>query len=161
MSDIQILTKEHNPHIDTPQELIDSTIERVESILKDKFPDYLSFGNGSFTISRGSTQVMLIVRPFTSDDTCIECMANVVFGAKITEDLMKFLLRKNAELHFGAFGLLFDDTISFAHSISGSNLDENELLNTLNAVATIADYYDDIIVSVNGGSRASDFFEEL
>ncbi len=161
MSDVQIVTKEHNPNIDTPQELLDKTIERVESIIKDKFPDYLSFGNGSFTISRGSTQVMLIVRPFTNDDTSIECMSNVVFGAKITEDLMKFLLRKNAELHFGAFGILFDDTISFSHSISGANLNENELINTLNSVATIADYYDDIIVSVNGGTRAQDFFEEM
>ena len=161
MSDVQIITKEHNPHINTPQDLIDATISRVESILKDKFPDYLDFGNGSYTISRGSTQVMLIVRAFTDEDTCIECISNVVFGAKITEDLMKFLLRKNAELHFGAFGLLFDDTITFTHTISGANLDENELMNTLNSVATIADYYDDIIVSVNGGSRASDFFEEL
>jgi hypothetical protein len=161
MSDIQIISKEHNPNIDTPQELIDKTINKVESILKNKFPDYLTFGDGSFTISRGSTQVILIVRAFTNDDTSIECMANVVFGAKITEDLMKFLLRKNAELHFGAFGVLFDDTVTFSHSISGANLDENELINTLNSVATIADYYDDIIVSVNGGSRAQDFFEEM
>jgi hypothetical protein len=40
---------------------------------------------------------------------------------------MQFLLRKNAELHFGAFGLLFDNTIVFQHSIAGSNVDGNEL----------------------------------
>lgn len=161
MNDITIVTKEHNPNIDTPEELINSTIERVENILKESYPDYLSFGNGSYTISRGSTQVMIIVRPYTADDTCVECIANVVYGSKITDDLMKFLLRKNAELHLGAFGLLFDDTITYSHSISGANLDANELLATLNAVATISDYYDDIIVSVNGGKSAKDFFEEL
>jgi hypothetical protein len=99
---------------------------------------------------------MIIVRPFTDEDSCVECSANVVIGAKITPDLMKFLLRKNTELHFGAFGLLFDDTITFAHSITGSNLDENELLTSLNSVATIADYYDDVIIEMAGGKRANE-----
>jgi hypothetical protein len=159
--DIHINSKEHNPYADTPEALILATRERVESILKNKFPEYLNFEGGSYTIAKGSTQVSIVVRPYTHDDTSIECTANVVYGAKITEDLMKFLLRKNAELHFGAFGLLFDGTISFSHSISGANLDENELENTLNSVATIADYYDDIIISVNGGKRATDFLGEF
>lgn len=147
--------------IDTPQELIDMTIRRVNDILKEEFPDYLSFGNGSFTISRGSTQVMIVVRPFTSDETCVECLANVVTETEITPELMRFLLRKNAELHFGSFGLLFDDTITFSHSIAGTNLDANELITTLNSVAVIADYYDDIIVDLSGGKRAADVIEDL
>lgn len=147
--------------IDTPQELIELTIRRVNDILKEEFPDYLSFGNGSFTISRGSTQVMIVVRPFTSDETCVECMANVVTETDITPELMRFLLRKNAELHFGSFGLLFDDTITFSHSIAGTNLDANELITTLNSVAVIADYYDDIIVDLSGGKRAADVIEDL
>ncbi len=147
--------------IDTPQELIDMTIRRVNDILKEEFPDYLSFGNGSFTISRGSTQVMIVVRPFTSEETCVECMANVVTETEITPELMRFLLRKNAELHFGSFGLLFDDTITFSHSIAGTNLDANELITTLNSVAVIADYYDDIIVDLSGGKRAADVIEDL
>lgn len=161
MKDIQIQNKEHNPDIDTPKELIDCTINKIENILKVKYPEYLQFDNGVFTITSGSTQVMILVRPFTNDDACIECSANVVYDATINNDLMKFLLRKNAELHFGAFGLLFDDTITFSHSISGANLDENELLNTLNAVATIADYYDDLIIAQNGGKRAGDLSFEL
>jgi hypothetical protein len=152
---------EETTFIDTPQELIDLTVRRVNDILKDEFPDYLSFGNGSFTISRGSTQVMIVVRPFTSDETCVECMANVVTETEITTELMRFLLRKNAELHFGSFGLLFDDTITFSHSIAGTNLDANELITTLNSVAVIADYYDDIIVDLSGGKRAADVIDDL
>ena len=87
--------------VETQQELWDRTIENITSILTENYPEYLVFGNGSFTISRGSTQVMIIVRPFTDDETCIEFLANVVTGATITEDLMRFLLRKNAEIHFG------------------------------------------------------------
>lgn len=154
-------TSEINPNILTPNSLITETIEKVENILKNKFKDYMHFDNGAYTISRGSTQVMLIVRPYTNNDTCIECSANVVNGAIISNDLMLFLLRKNAELHFGGFGLLFDGTIIFSHSISGANLDENELTNTIDAVATISDYYDDILVREYGGKRACDLNQEL
>lgn len=147
--------------VETPQELLDQTTEKVKKILEEHFGDYISFEEGSFTITRGSTQVMIVIRPFTMDDTCVECIANVVTGANITNELMRFLLRKNAELHFGAFGLLFDDTITFSNSLSGKNLDVNELKTSLNAVAVIADYYDDIIVEMAGGKRAADLVEDL
>ncbi len=151
----------NNPQIQTSDELIQKTIVDVEAILKDKYPNYMRFENGAYTISRGSTQLMIIIRPYTDDDTCIECTANVVNGAKITNELMQFLLRKNAELHFGGFGLLFDGTIIFSHSISGANLNPNELTNTINAVGTIADYYDDLLVQEYGGKRACDLNQEL
>ena len=147
---------------ETPVELINQTIEKVENILITHLPDYLNFGNGSFTIAFGSTQVMIIVRPFTSEDTSVECISNVVSGAHITNELMNFLLRKNAELHIGGFGLLFDDTIIYQHSIAGTNLDANELLTSIKAVAVIADYYDDEIVAMAGGKRAADLeFSDL
>jgi hypothetical protein len=143
-----------------PQEVIDKTIEKVNKILNDNFPGFVAFGDGSFTISRGSSQVMIVVRPFIKNETCVECIANVVMGANITPHLMKYLLKKNAELHFGAFGLIFDDTITFSHSITGTNLDENELTVTLNSVAFLADYYDNIIVEMAGGKKALDYVED-
>jgi len=73
---------------------------------------------------------------------------------------MQFLLRKNAEMHFGAFGLLFDNTIIFQHSLAGKNIDDNELLTAVNAVAIIADHYDDEIVEIAGGRRSKDMAEE-
>ncbi len=146
--------------IETPLELIESTIRKVEEYLKEISSDYISFNNGSFAITYGSSQIMIIVRPFTDKDSCVEVIANVVTGAEITNDLMRFLLRKNAELHFGAFGLLFDDTITFHHSITGTNLDKNELETSISAVAIISDYYDDEIVSVAGGKRATDISYE-
>lgn len=142
--------------METPIELVNQTVEKVQNILKNSFPDFLSFENGSFTISRGSTQIMLVVRPFNETDTCIECMATVVSGAEISHELLHYLLRKNAELHFGAFGLLFDGTIIFSHSITGANLDANELITSVHSVAIIADYYDDEIVKMAGGKRALD-----
>lgn len=154
--DIQYFQKDNEDNMDTPQNLIDDTIVKVEDVLKKNFPDYIDFENGNYTITRGSTQVMVIVRPFTDNEPVVECMATVVNGADINSELMHFLLRKNSEMHFGAFGLLFDDTIVFQHSLAASNLDDNELITALNAVAIIADYYDDEIVKMAGGKRASD-----
>ena len=145
----------------TPEEIINNAINKVTDILNTKYPEHLSFGNGTFTIAHGSTQVMIIVRPFTDDEACIDCAATVVTGANISNDLMRFLLRKNYELHFGAFGLLFDDTITFSHSFSASCLEKGELEITLDSVATIADYYDDIIVETAGGKRAKDLDKEM
>lgn len=135
---------------------IKATIDKVNAILKKNFPGHLSFGDGTFTITRGSSNIMVSVKEFVRGETIIECVANVVMGANITPELMKFLLRKNVELHFGAFGLLFDDTITYSHSITGSNLDENELITTVSSVGFIADYYDDVIVEMAGGKRAAD-----
>ncbi len=152
---------DHEILVDTPLEMIDKTIGDVQIFLDKDFPDHLSFGNGTFTISRGSTQVMIIVRPFTANETSVECISQVVTGADISPELMNFLLRKNAELHFGAFGLYFDNTVTFSHSIAGTSLDENELINTLNAVAIIADHYDDKIMELAGGKRAADLLDDL
>lgn len=146
---------------DTPNELIQSTINKVSKYLSEIYPNHITFGDGTFTISRGSSQVMIIVRPFTDTESCVECISNVVTSADVTPDLMRFLLRKNSELHFGAFGLLFDDTITFSHTLPGANLDLNELRTAINAVAIISDYYDDIIVELAGGKRASDIIEDL
>jgi hypothetical protein len=150
---------DNNITIETPQELIDSTKDKVINLLVKHFPDYIAYSAGQFTLIHGSTQLMIIIRPFTNEDTCVECISQVVSGATITPELSSFLLRKNAELHFGAFGLLFDDTITFSHSITGANLDENEFLNTIRSVATIADYYDDIIIKMAGGMRFTDLGE--
>ncbi|MBI5326050.1 MAG: YbjN domain-containing protein [Ignavibacteriae bacterium] len=132
------------------------TIDKVNALLKKNFPGHLSFGDGTYTINRGSSNIMINVKEFVKNETIIECVAHVVTGSNITPDLMKFLLRKNVELHFGSFGLLFDDTITFSHSITGSNLDENELITTVSSVGFIADYYDDVIVEMAGGKRAAD-----
>jgi len=155
-----LINKEKNDMIETPVELIKSTVEKVENYLKDIFPDYISFGDGSFTVNYGSSQIMVIVRPFTENETCVEIVSNVVTGANITPELMKFLLNKNAEIHFGAFGLLFDNTITFQHCIAGTNMDKNEFETSLKAVALISDYYDDEIVSIAGGKRGIDLLGE-
>ncbi len=140
-------------------QLVEETRVRVEQILKDAYPEYMTFDNSVYAVTRGSTRVMISVRPFTEDECMVECTAHVVAGATITEDLMKYLLRKNSEMHLGGFGLLFDDTIVYSNSITGTHLDRNELIVLVASVAIISDHYDDEIVSMAGGKRASDITE--
>ncbi|MCS6807454.1 MAG: hypothetical protein RML40_02080 [Bacteroidota bacterium] len=154
MATQDFLTKSHGDA--TPEELLKATAVKVEEMLKEIYPDYTSFGDGSFTITQGSSVVSIIVRPFTATETCVECTANVVYGAEISPAIMKFLLRKNAELHFGGFGLLFDGTITFSYSLPGMHLDKEEFHTAVQAVAIISDYYDDEIVVAAGGKRAVD-----
>lgn len=140
----------------TPDAIIESTRANVAAILKDRFSQTVDFSDGSYALSYGSSSVGVVVRRYTETDTMVEIMAQVVSGAEITPELLKWLLRKNAELHFGAFGLLFDDTIIYTYSLPGSKLDASELEAAVTSVAVIADHYDDEIVKMAGGMRTSD-----
>jgi hypothetical protein len=103
----------------TLEERMSATKSRIKDVLERTFPDAMDFGDGSFTISQGSTNVIVVVRPYTEHDTMVEITSHVVTDATITPELTKWLLRKNVELHFGGFGLLFDDTIVFSYSLPG------------------------------------------
>ena len=149
-----------NENTNTPEAIISDSKSKISKILSVEYPDHLDFEDGSFALSHGSTQVMIVVRNFNEDEACIDCISHVVTGATVTADLMNFLLRKNSELHFGAFGLMFDGTVTFAHSFSSKCLDAGELSISLKSVAMIADYYDDIIVELAGGKRAKDVIED-
>ncbi|MBU3741839.1 MAG: YbjN domain-containing protein [Candidatus Kapabacteria bacterium] len=140
----------------TSAERIAATQSRVKDVLDRTFPDAIDFGDGSFTISHGSTSVIVVVRPYTEHDTMVEITAHVATGATLTPELTKWLLRKNVELHFGGFGLLFDDTIVFSYSLPGSTLDAAGLEAAITAVAVVADHYDDEIVAMAGGKRVID-----
>lgn len=143
-----------------PDEALQAVIGKVETMLQELFPDLVSFGDGSFTLSRGSATVMVVVRAFGEKEFCVECLSHVVMGAILDEEVLKYLLRKNSELHFGGFSLLFDDTIAFSYTIPTANLSNDELSTAVNAVAVIADYYDDEIVAKAGGRRATDAQEQ-
>lgn len=140
----------------TLEERMSATTSRIKDVLERTFPDAMDFGDGSFTISQGSTNVIVVVRPYTEHDTMVEITSHVVTDATITPELTKWLLRKNVELHFGGFGLLFDDTIVFSYSLPGSSIDASALEAAITAVAVIADHYDDEIVAMAGGKRAID-----
>ncbi|MCS6860786.1 MAG: YbjN domain-containing protein [Abditibacteriales bacterium] len=119
---------------------------------------------GEFAIARddipaigvfvGSAVAQVVVYPWGDDDAVLCTRAYVVTGAELTPDLMYFLLRENADMRFGAFGVDSDDDIFFEHTIVGSTCDKNELKASVMTVVMIADHYDDQIVARWGGQRA-------
>ncbi len=128
----------------------------LRDVLTSRFPDHIDFGDGTYAIPHGSSSVSIVVRPYTETDSIVELTAQIVSEATISQDLLHWLLRKNAELHFGSFGLLFDDTIIFTYTLPGSVVNASALEAAITSVAVIADHYDDEILKMAGGKRVAD-----
>ena len=139
-----------------PKDVVVITQSKLRSYLKQLFKKNVQEMDDRFIIIEGSAVVQIVIRPWYDNDSVVDIFSFVVEGADMTSELTNFLLRKNATLHFGAFGLTFDNTIIFSYSLAGSNLDLNELKAALQTVATISDYYDDQIVALAGGRRGVD-----
>ena len=106
-------------------------------------------------VSMGSASAMVEISPW-GDDATVRTWSYVVTGAELTADLMQFLLRRNVEMEFGAFGIDDDGDIRFEHALVGSTCDKPELQASVTAVLEAADRYDDEIVKRWGGKRAVD-----
>jgi hypothetical protein len=105
-------------------------------------------------ITVGSAHAQVGVFPRGDDETVIVTRAYLVAGAWLDQDLMEFLLHRNAERErFGAFGIDADGQILFQHAIVGSTCDRQELQASVAAVVHAADEFDDEIVKRWGGSR--------
>lgn len=137
------------------QETINETRGTIREYLREVDPEFQEYESGMFTVQEGSAIVGIAIRPWHDDEVVVEFTSQLVNGAAINADTMRWLLQKNAELHFGAFGLLFDDTILYSHTVPGRSLDRDTFGATTRMVAAIADHYDDEIVSLAGGTLAS------
>lgn len=137
------------------QEMIDATKAKVRDYLAEVDPEFQEYESGMFTVQEGSAVVGITIRPWHEDDVAVEFTSQLVNGATINSDVMRWLLQKNAELHFGAFGLLFDDTILYSQTVPGGTLDKATFTTTARMVAAIADHYDDEILNMAGGTLAS------
>ncbi len=145
--------------------IVAATQKKVKSYLKQihgkNYPKIVQEINDSFVIRRGSAVVHVSVKSWGKDDCLVTALAYVVQNAKIGPKLLNYLMRRNAAEQIGAYGLLFDDTVVFSHSIAGANIDMNELRVTIGTVAYIADETDDEIRKIAGGLRAVDVNAKL
>jgi hypothetical protein len=142
------------------QQAIQDTQEKVRTYLQEIYPDFVEFNDGAFTLQEGSATVSIMVRPWHEGDSAVEFTSQLVTGASVDARLMKWMLQKNVELHFGALGLLFDDTVVYSQTLPGCDLSREEFEATVRTVAAIADHYDDEIVAMAGGKTGSDAAEE-
>jgi hypothetical protein len=141
------------------KDVVAKSTNTVRTYLTKLFKKNYQEMDGRFILTEGSAVIQIVIRPWYDNDAVVDMFSYVVEGANITPEITNFLLRKNATLHFGAFGLTFDNTIMFSYSLAGMNLDLNELKAALKMVAAISDFYDDEIVKIAGGKRGIDVTE--
>jgi hypothetical protein len=108
-----------------------------------------------FYLKYGSTVLEISIDAYEEDDAVIEILAFCVQGVEPTFELMSELLRLNAEVPLGAFSMVGND-IFYSHSFLGRRLRPEQLIASLDSVASISDVYDEQLVGKYGGETALD-----
>ncbi len=106
-----------------------------------------------FYLKYGSTVLEISIEPYEEDDAVIEILAFCVQGVEPTFELMTELLKINSEVPLGAFSMVGKD-VFYSHSFLGRRLRPEQLIASLDSVATISDDYDEHLVSKYGGETA-------
>ena len=132
--------------------------ERVRSFIADLFGELAVYRDDApaFAVAAGSAVAHVHVLPWTDEGAIVTTRAFVVSGVTLTEDLMRWMLARNAEALWGAFGVDEDGEIVIDHSINGPTCDKEDLRASVLGVIFSADRYDDEIVARWGGERALD-----
>jgi hypothetical protein len=106
-----------------------------------------------FYLKYGSTVLEISIDPYEEDDAVIEVLAFCVQGVEASFELMQELLRLNAEVPLGGFSMVGGD-IFFSHSFLGRRVPPEQLIASLDMVASISDEYDERLVAKYGGETA-------
>jgi hypothetical protein len=138
----------------TSKELIETTLHAN--------PAFRRLDERLYIVKQGSTFVMINVVAIDDDRAQVRCVAQLVKGVDLNEQLAIELLELNGKLRFGGFAYEpKGKLILFIHSIlGGATLDAAELLATVSDVALLADEYDDKIIEKYGGQTMKDLLEE-
>jgi hypothetical protein len=132
--------------------------DKVGQYMKELFGEYAQARDDypGYYLTMGSALVHVFVLAWGNDDAAVNVKSYVVTGAERTPEMLEFLLHENNDMRFGAFGLDKDGDVVFEHTIVGSSCEKSELKASIMAVVSVADNYDDKIVSRWGGQRALD-----
>ena len=142
-------------------------MEHSLEALADRVSDYLSqmdleadqSDEGIHLLRYGSTVVMISMFQ-EGDQGYVRFAATVLVDVRPKLELVTRLLRLNTEVLFGAFLLFDDDTVSFAHTLTGAKMDLEEFRHALEYVARVSDDHDEELQAIAGGARAEDLLNE-
>jgi hypothetical protein len=110
-------------------------------------------GHCDFYLKYGSTVLEISIDPYEEDDAVVEVLAFCVQGVEPTFELMQELLLLNAQVPLGAFSVV-DHDIFYSHSFLGRRLRPEQLIASLDSVASVSDLYDERLVAKYGGETA-------
>jgi uncharacterized protein YjfI (DUF2170 family) len=128
------------------ENLIASTRAKVEEYLKELFHDYeVAKADDIYSFPFGTVSVNIRIIGWHSEDVLVEVYSYLAENINVTAEMAEELLRLNASMHFGSFGLTFDRAVIYSYSLAGANLDFNEFMAAVQTVATVADSYDELL----------------
>lgn len=145
-------TRTREFHTRCQEEVYRQVKSQLDELVDEHFDDA---EHCDFYLKYGSTVLEISIDPFEEDDAVIEVLAFCVQGVEPSFELMRDLLRFNSEVPLGAFSMVGQD-IFFSHSFLGRRLMPEQLIASLESVATISDEYDEKLVSTYGGETAID-----
>ena len=108
-----------------------------------------------FYLKYGSTVIEISIHPYEEDEAVVEVLAFCVQDVEPSFALTRELLRLNVDEPLGAFSMAGSE-IYFSHSFLGRKLQPDQLIASLNHVATVSDEFDEKLVEKYGGQTALD-----
>jgi len=131
--------------------LIVATKQKVENYMSELFHDHEVVKIDDFyTFSFGSVTVTVQVLPWHSEDVLIKVYSYLgADDSQVSVELSIELLRLNATIPFGSFGVTFEGQAIFSYSLAGANVDSNEFQAAVQMVAKTADDYDEYVKGIN------------
>jgi hypothetical protein len=137
-------------HTQCQEEVYRQVKSYLDELVEEHFDDA---DHCDFYLKYGSTVLEISIDPYEEDDAVIEILAFCVQGVEQTFELMAELLRLNAEVPLGAFSMVGHD-IFYSHAFLGRRLRPEQLIASLDSVASISDLYDERLVARYGGETA-------
>ncbi len=124
------------------ESLLKDVKERVESYLKESFNDEdITHYEGLFVVNFAGESINISVSPWHEDDVLVKVSSHIKELDDEDTDAFLEVLKLNSQVPLGAFGLTFDNTLVFSHSLPGKNLDKSELLASIQTVAAVCQTY--------------------
>ena len=137
-------------HTQCQEEVYRQVKSYLDELVDEHFDDA---DHCDFYLKYGSTVLEISIDPYEEDDAVIEILAFCVQGVDPTFECMQELLRLNSEVPLGAFSMCGQD-IFYSHSFLGRRLRPEQLIASLDSVASISDLYDEQLVAKYGGETA-------
>jgi hypothetical protein len=137
-------------HTQCQEEVYRQVKAYLDELVDEHFDDA---AHCDFYLKYGSTVLEISIDAFEEDDAVIEILAFCVQGVEPTFELMHELLGLNSSVPLGAFSMV-DNDIFYSHSFLGRRLRPEQLIASLDSVASVSDLYDEKLVARYGGQTA-------
>jgi hypothetical protein len=142
------------PRIEFHTQCQEEVYRQVKSYLDELVDEHFDDASHcDFYLKYGSTVLEISIDAYEEDDAVIEILAFCVQGVEPTFELMQELLQLNSDTPLGAFSLVERD-IFYSHSFLGRRLRPEQLIASLDSVASVSDLYDEKLVAKYGGETA-------